>query len=136
MILLLQQVSFSLKKTFEKILPDNIRASLHRKSMLKKKYRKLVCLSNRKNPLSERALAFTKNCRDDRIRTCGPYVPNVVRYRAALHPVTAVLANVRLRINSTKSEIVPESGIHSCPGIDPGSGTAVFEYRKRGANKP
>ena len=25
-------------------------------------------------------------CRDDRIRTCGPYVPNVVRYRAALHP--------------------------------------------------
>jgi hypothetical protein len=24
--------------------------------------------------------------RDDRIRTCGPYVPNVVRYRAALHP--------------------------------------------------
>ncbi len=25
--------------------------------------------------------------RDDRIRTCDPYVPNVVRYRAALHPV-------------------------------------------------
>ena len=25
-------------------------------------------------------------CRDDRIRTCGPYVPNVVRYRAAPHP--------------------------------------------------
>ncbi len=25
--------------------------------------------------------------RDDKIRTCDPYVPNVVRYRAALHPV-------------------------------------------------
>ena len=27
----------------------------------------------------------TKN-RDDRIRTCGPFVPNEVRYQAALHP--------------------------------------------------
>ena len=26
--------------------------------------------------------------RDDRIRTCGPFVPNEVRYQAALHPVT------------------------------------------------
>jgi hypothetical protein len=25
-------------------------------------------------------------CRADRIRTCDPYVPNVVRYRAALLP--------------------------------------------------
>src|SRR6185312_2824288 len=25
-------------------------------------------------------------CREDRIRTCDPYVPNVVRYRAALLP--------------------------------------------------
>ncbi len=24
--------------------------------------------------------------RDDRIRTCGPFVPNEVRYQAALHP--------------------------------------------------
>ncbi len=29
---------------------------------------------------------YLRECRDDRIRTCGPYVPNVVRYRAALHP--------------------------------------------------
>ena len=28
----------------------------------------------------------TKN-RDDRIRTCGPFVPNEVRYQAAPHPV-------------------------------------------------
>ena len=26
------------------------------------------------------------HCREDRIRTCDPYVPNVVRYRAALLP--------------------------------------------------
>ena len=25
-------------------------------------------------------------CRDDWIRTSGPHVPNVMRYRAALHP--------------------------------------------------
>jgi hypothetical protein len=25
-------------------------------------------------------------CRDDWIRTSGPFVPNEVRYRAALHP--------------------------------------------------
>ena len=24
--------------------------------------------------------------RDDRIRTCGPFVPNEVRYQSALHP--------------------------------------------------
>ena len=29
--------------------------------------------------------------RDDRIRTCGPFVPNEVRYQAALHPVTDIL---------------------------------------------
>ncbi len=29
-------------------------------------------------------------CRDDRIRTCDPFVPNEVRYRAALHPETGV----------------------------------------------
>ena len=28
--------------------------------------------------------------RDDWIRTSGPYVPNVVRYRAALHPANRV----------------------------------------------
>ena len=25
-------------------------------------------------------------CRDDKIRTCGLFVPNEARYRAALHP--------------------------------------------------
>ena len=29
--------------------------------------------------------------RDDRIRTCGPFVPNEVRYQAALHPVEAIV---------------------------------------------
>ena len=30
---------------------------------------------------------FQKNGRDDRIRTCGPLVPNQMRYQTALHPV-------------------------------------------------
>ena len=30
-------------------------------------------------------------CRDDWIRTSDPYVPNVVRYRAALHPEENIL---------------------------------------------
>jgi hypothetical protein len=34
--------------------------------------------------------------RDDRIRTCDPYVPNVVRYRAALHPVFRITNVVSL----------------------------------------
>ena len=29
--------------------------------------------------------------RDDRIRTCGPFVPNEVRYQDALHPDEATL---------------------------------------------
>ena len=37
-----------------------------------------------RNPLQERVSNYG---RDDRIRTCDPHVPNVVRYRAALHPV-------------------------------------------------
>jgi hypothetical protein len=32
--------------------------------------------------------------RDDWIRTSGPYVPNVVRYRAALHPENAKLKTI------------------------------------------
>ena len=36
-----------------------------------------------RNPLPERV---SKYGREDRIRTCDPYVPNVVRYRAALLP--------------------------------------------------
>lgn len=32
----------------------------------------------------------TKN-RDDRIRTCGPFVPNEVRYQTAPHPGIAIL---------------------------------------------
>lgn len=39
-----------------------------------------------KNQLSVRALYVKYISRDDWIRTSGPYVPNVVRYRAALHP--------------------------------------------------
>jgi lipoic acid synthetase len=31
--------------------------------------------------------------RDDRIRTCGPFVPNEVRYQAALHPVNPILGD-------------------------------------------
>jgi hypothetical protein len=42
--------------------------------------------------------------RDDRIRTCGPYVPNVVRYRAALHPVFG-MTNVISLMNLEKNLI-------------------------------
>ena len=34
-------------------------------------------------------------CRADRIRTCDPYVPNVVRYRAALLPEKTGVKNTR-----------------------------------------
>ena len=37
----------------------------------------------KRNPLPERVSEVS---REDRIRTCDPYVPNVVRYRAALLP--------------------------------------------------
>ena len=35
-------------------------------------------------------------CRDDKIRTCGLFVPNEARYRAALHPETFCAAKVLL----------------------------------------
>ncbi len=44
-------------------------------------------------------------CRDDRIRTCGPYVPNVVRYRAALHPAIAGLCKCSAPAISPKTKI-------------------------------
>ncbi len=44
-------------------------------------------------------------CRDDRIRTCGPYVPNVVRYRAALHPVIANPCKCSALVISLKTKI-------------------------------
>ena len=31
--------------------------------------------------------------RDDRIRTCGPFVPNEVRYQAALHPAGSIVGD-------------------------------------------
>jgi hypothetical protein len=44
----------------------------------------------------KKTLAFAKVVlfrRDDWIRTSDPYVPNVVRYRAALHPETGEYKN-------------------------------------------
>ena len=54
----------------------------------------------------------TKPSRDDRIRTCGPFVPNEVRYQAALHPdgsdsrvkMTAVLKPDWLRVKAPQRE--------------------------------
>ena len=46
-------------------------------------------LKIKKNAVSRTAfnnLIITYLSREDRIRTCDPYVPNVVRYRAALLP--------------------------------------------------
>ena len=37
--------------------------------------------------LTAELMAQKNNGRDDRIRTCGPLVPNQMRYQAALHPV-------------------------------------------------
>jgi hypothetical protein len=36
-------------------------------------------------------LPHLKVYRDDRIRTCGPFVPNEVRYQAAPHPDQVIL---------------------------------------------
>ncbi len=41
--------------------------------------------------------------RDDRIRTCGPFVPNEVRYQAALHP-----ASLSLEVLVRKIEVVTD----------------------------
>ena len=48
-----------------------------------------------------------KGCRDDWIRTSGPHVPNVVRYRAALHPerVTNLVISVELSDDYNQLEI-------------------------------
>ena len=35
--------------------------------------------------------------RDDRIRTCGPFVPNEVRYQTAPHPGPSILKDRCLR---------------------------------------
>ena len=43
-------------------------------------------------------LKIKQKSREDRIRTCDPYVPNVVRYRAALLPEL----NRRSRLNGTQ----------------------------------
>ena len=48
-------------------------------------------LNFRKKPVNSaftgfRLLIALDSSREDRIRTCDPYVPNVVRYRAALLP--------------------------------------------------
>ncbi len=40
--------------------------------------------SKAKKSADNRRLIFL--CRDDKIRTCGLFVPNEARYRAALHP--------------------------------------------------
>jgi hypothetical protein len=43
-----------------------------------------------------------KFCRDDWIRTSGPHVPNVVRYRAALHPEFIRIAKIENNRTFTK----------------------------------
>ena len=45
--------------------------------------------SKAKKSADNRRLIFL--CRDDKIRTCGLFVPNEARYRAALHPETFAL---------------------------------------------
>ena len=48
--------------------------------------------------MSIKKAILKKNClksRDDKIRTCGLFVPNEARYRAALHPETISTAKVR-----------------------------------------
>ena len=42
--------------------------------------------NSRDNGDSKKEIPVNTTSRDDWIRTSGPYVPNVVRYRAALHP--------------------------------------------------
>ncbi len=46
--------------------------------------------------------------RDDRIRTCGPLVPNQMRYQTALHPANIFAAgcNPALSIISNKYDFV------------------------------
>ena len=51
-----------------------------------------VDLFRRKTDLTEKTANFVSKLtvffgRGDRIRTCGPLVPNQVRYQTALHPV-------------------------------------------------
>src|SRR4030095_16702401 len=55
---------------------------------------KLACFEITKPQLSLRLLLFS---RADWIRTSDPYVPNVVRYRAALlpDPITTILSMVK-----------------------------------------
>jgi hypothetical protein len=48
--------------------------------------RKQACAALQQKSLWLSLKAFLKS-RDDKIRTCGLFVPNEARYRAALHPV-------------------------------------------------
>jgi hypothetical protein len=50
--------------------------------------------SENKNTTNGNNSSFVLPGRDDWIRTSGPYVPNVVRYRAALHPEINVFSNL------------------------------------------
>ena len=43
-----------------------------------------------------RAPSLHWHCRDDKIRTCGLFVPNEARYRAALHPEPLCAAKLLL----------------------------------------
>ena len=44
----------------------------------------MIVIARGGNKKSQLKLTFL--CRDDKIRTCGLFVPNEARYRAALHP--------------------------------------------------
>ena len=62
-----------------------------------------------------KAFLALDHCREDRIRTCDPYVPNVVRYRAALLPDGS--ANLMIRRRAGK---IVKTGREDRPFVEVG----------------
>jgi hypothetical protein len=70
------------------MLPENIDGWLFKSSQD-------CCVKFRISGMTSPTIALNQyliiaKSRDDWIRTSGPYVPNVVRYRAALHPEISI----------------------------------------------